>query len=47
MRIRSEPQKLVWWGEAPEQLYDFDEGVAYIVPASGYPNAFAEPWSIV
>jgi hypothetical protein len=24
--MRSEPGKLIWWGDPPEPLYDFNEG---------------------
>lgn len=38
--VTTSPEKLIWWGEAPEPLYDFDEAAGV-----GSPNTWATPSS--
>jgi hypothetical protein len=35
-------QKLSWWGEAPERLYDFVGGAGLYWPTPGYAYALAD-----
>jgi hypothetical protein len=35
-------RKLIWWGEAPEQLYDFVGGVGLYSPTPGHVYALAD-----
>jgi hypothetical protein len=44
---RSQERGYFWRGEAPEQLYDFDEGADLSSRACGYINVLAEPRYIV